>query len=161
MKGGTSTGLYDAVCVKECPTGVATMGSIKAAVSTVKLDCLTNNDVSKCPNAPIDTNPVGSLCLPDPKKAKETIVKLYKAFGENENLTQYIIQIVDAKVPLLIMLAVVFVVTIAYIYLLRFIAKPVLYISMFAIFLFGVLGGGYVFMMKDKYTPVEGVINNY
>ena len=160
MKGGSSSGLYDAVCVKECPTGLAEPGS-PGALLNPKLECLTNNDVSECPQAPIDTVAVGSLCLPDPGKAKEAMIKLYKAFGENENLTQYIVQVVDAKYPLLVMAGVVFVVTIAYIYLLRFIAKPVLYLSMFAIFVFGVLGGLYVWMMKDNYTKVEGIVNNY
>ena len=89
------------------------------------------------------------------------MIKLYKAFGENENLTQYIVQVVDAKYPLLVMAGVVFVVTIAYIYLLRFLAKPVLYLSMFAIFVFGILGGLYVWMMKDNYAQVEGIVNNY
>jgi hypothetical protein len=81
--------------------------------------------------------------------------------GDNENLSQYIRELAEARTPLIIMAFAVFVTTIIYIYLLRFIAKPVLYVSMFALFVFGVLGGGYVFMMKDQYVAVEGVVNNY
>jgi len=47
-----------------------------------------------------------------------------------------------------------FIITIIYLMLLKWITKPLLYVSLFAIFVFGVLGGGFLFLQKDEY-PAE------
>ena len=122
---------------------------------------MTNNAVSECPIPVMDTNNLGNMCVPSAGSTKDAIDTLQKALGENENFSQFVIEIVEAKTPLIIMAVIVFITTVIYIYLLKFIAKPVLYISIFALFLFGLLAGGWVFMMKDNFTPIEGKMNNY
>jgi hypothetical protein len=146
--------------VKACPGGLAPVGSVKAVLNDA-LDCLPNNDVSSCPRPTLNTTALASLCVPAAGSAKDVVAALYKALGEGGDLSTQVVNLLEAKNPLIIMAFVVFLSTLAYIYLLRFLAKPVLYISMFALFLFGALGGAWIFMMKDNYTPVEGVVNNY
>lgn len=52
-----------------------------------------------------------------------------------------------------LMVFVAFIITIVYLALLKWITKPLLYISLLAIFVFGVLGGGFLFLQKDEYPP--------
>lgn len=52
-----------------------------------------------------------------------------------------------------VMVFAAFIITIVYLLLLRWITKPILYISLFAIFLFGALGGGFLYLQKDEYPP--------
>ena len=49
------------------------------------------------------------------------------------------------------------IITILYVFLLRWIAKPLIYVSLFLVFIFGLLGGYYVWMQKDDY--LEGTDN--
>lgn len=49
-------------------------------------------------------------------------------------------------------------VTVTYVCLLRWIAKPIIYGSLFAIFILGVLAGYYVYLKREDYEP--GTANN-
>ena len=49
------------------------------------------------------------------------------------------------------------IITIIYVFLLRWIAKPLIYVSLFAIFILGVLGGYAIWIRKDDY--LEGTDN--
>jgi hypothetical protein len=59
---------------------------------------------------------------------------------------------------MLIMCFVTLIITIIYVFLLRWIAKPLIYVSLFAIFIIGMLGGNAVWMQKDNYLEDT---NNY
>jgi hypothetical protein len=67
--------LFNAVCVKECPTdvpksqaGLAALG-IKNPLDLLnddnKMDCMVNDDVSECPIASYNTTMKFNYCLPD------------------------------------------------------------------------------------------------
>uniref|UniRef100_A0A7S3FVB3 Choline transporter-like protein n=1 Tax=Strombidium rassoulzadegani TaxID=1082188 RepID=A0A7S3FVB3_9SPIT len=73
-------------------------------------------------------------------------------------LSSAIVDIKEAWKALLIMSAVSFVITIIYIFLLRWITKPLLYTSLLLIFVLGLLVGYFVWTKKDEY-PAES--NNY
>jgi hypothetical protein len=141
--GAKTSGLYDAVCVKECP---------KSAGLTA---CKTNNNVRSCPITVGDTQKLYTFCVPSTNSAEEVMKTLFKG---NQQFAQYISDIQHSGKPLAIMAAVTFVISMLYIYLLKWFAKPLLYISIVAILISGVVGGFYLFSLKNKY---ESTSNNY
>jgi len=64
----------------------------------------------------------------------------------NSGIANYIVEIKESWKAMTIMAFGAFIITIIYLMLLKWITKPILYISLFGIFLFGVLGGGFLFM---------------
>jgi len=124
--GSSSAGLYDAVCVKDCPKDLGLTA------------CKPNSKVSSCPTTVGDTTPLYSYCVPSSASAETVLETLYKG---NQQFAQYVSDIRESASPLLIMAAVTFVISMLYIYLLKWFAKPLLYISIVAILVCGVLGG--------------------
>mgnify|MGYP000869539554 FL=1 len=64
--------LFNAVCVKECPTdvpksqaGLAALGITNPLDKGNQMDCLVNDDVSECPVASYNTTMKFNYCLPD------------------------------------------------------------------------------------------------
>lgn len=125
-----TSGTYDAVCVKECPKSLGLTA------------CKTNNNVGTCPTTVGDTSLLYTFCVPSVDSVEEVLKVLYKG---NQRFAQYVTDIKESAKPLLIMSAVTFVISIIYIYLLKFFAKPLLYISIVAILVSGVIGGFYLF----------------
>lgn len=89
------------------------------------------------------------------ESAETVLTTLYQG---NQQFAQYVSDIRESAKPLFIMSAVTFVISILYIYLLKWFAKPLLYISIVAILVSGVIGGFYLFSLKDKYQATD---NNY
>jgi len=138
-----TSGTYDAVCVKECPKSLGLTA------------CKTNNNVGTCPTTVGDTSLLYTFCVPSVDSVEEVLKVLYKG---NQRFAQYVTDIKESAKPLLIMSAVTFVISIIYIYLLKFFAKPLLYISIVAILISGIIGGYYLWSLKDKWASTE---NNY
>jgi hypothetical protein len=86
---------------------------------------------------------------------EDVLKTLYKG---NQQFGQYVSDIQESGKPLAIMTAVTFVISMLYIYLLKWFAKPILYISIVAILISGLVGGFYLFTLKDKYDAAS---NNY
>ena len=78
-------------------------------------------------------------------------------YNSNQKFAQYLIDIKDSSKPLLIMAFVTFAVTMLYVYLLKWFARPLLYISIVAILIAGIIGGLYLWTLRSKY---EGVPNS-
>ena len=68
----------------------------------------------------------------------------------NSGIANYIVEIKSAWKAMTIMVFGAFIITIIYLALLKWITKPLLYISLLAIFLFGALGGAFLFFQKDE-----------
>ena len=75
--------LYNAVCVKECPTGVEKSALSNAFIDNplaTKMDCMVNDDVPECPAPQFNTTMTYNYCLPDidSDEMKEQFADLYK-----------------------------------------------------------------------------------
>lgn len=128
--GAKTAGMYDAVCVKECPKKLGLTA------------CKTNNNVRSCPTTIGDTTLLYTFCVPSLDSAETVLTTLYQG---NQQFAQYVADIRESAKPLMIMAAVTFVISMLYIYLLKWFAKPLLYISIVAILVSGVIGGFYLF----------------
>lgn len=135
--------IFWAVCVKECPDGV----TVEKIASGGKVDCLLNNDVSECPSYTdsmfMNTTLQYNYCIPRTDKAEAIVKEMYKELDESiGGFGNYINDIKDAWFILLVMSIVAFLVTIGYVWLLKFATKPLLYSSLVLIFFLG-CGSGY------------------
>lgn len=129
--GAKTAALYEAVCVKECP---------KTAGLTA---CKTHAKITICPLTAGETNLLYTFCVPSAASAEDVLKTLYK--GGSSSFAQYVADIKESVKPLFIMAAVTFVISMLYIYLLKWFAKPLLYISIVAILVCGLVGGLYLF----------------
>lgn len=129
--GAKTSALYEAVCVKECPKSVGLT------------DCKVHASISVCPATLGGTKLLYTYCVPSAASAEDVLKTLYK--GSTGQFAQYVADIKESVRPLFIMAAVTFVVSMLYIYLLKWFAKPLLYISILAILICGVVGGLYLF----------------
>ena len=129
--GAKSAALYEAVCVKECPKEVGLTA------------CKPHAGVTTCPMTLGDTQLLYTFCVPSVASAEEVLQTLYQ--GGNQEFATYVADIRDSVKPLAIMAAVTFAISILYIYLLKWFAKPLLYVSIVAILVSGIVGGLYLF----------------
>jgi len=83
-----------------------------------------------------------TFCMPAADSMEAVMTKLYQG---NQQFAQYVADIQESTKPLMIMAAVTFVISMLYIYLLKWFAKPLLYISIVAILVSGVIGGFFLF----------------
>ena len=83
---------------------------------------------------------------------------VYSQMDETANLQSYFIDLKNCWELILIMTVVVFVTTIFYIFILRWIAKPLLYTSMLLLLVCGILLGAWSWFKKDQF-PSDS--NNY
>jgi ABC-type bacteriocin/lantibiotic exporter with double-glycine peptidase domain len=58
---------------------------------------------------------------------------------------------------MIVMCFVALILSVIYVFLLRWIAKPLIYVSLFAIFLLGLLGGYWAWMKREDF--LEGTFN--
>lgn len=151
--------IYNAVCVKECPSNVEKSGLLSSVINNPlakRMDCMVNDDVSECPVATYNTTAKFNYCLPDvdSEEMKDTAEEMYKQLNEQMGLGAYVNDIKLAWQVLVIMAFVSLIVTITYIWLLKCITKPILYSSLLLIFLLGAATGYYaykeVMKIEDK-----------
>lgn len=138
--------IYWAVCVKECPDGV----TVEKIATKEKIDCMINNDVTVCPSYSdsifMNTTTQYNYCIPRTDKAEAIIKEMYKELNDSiGGFGNYINDINDAWFVMLIMAIVSFLVTIAYVWLLKYVTKPLLYSSLVLIFFLGCGTGFYAY----------------
>lgn len=139
--------LYQAVCVKECPA------------KDVAAECKTNTDVNSCPtNELYGTQPFEYYCIPTKESAKDAYKMMMNALQKDPNfgtLTKYMQEISMVWKEMLYMCLASVVISIVYIFLLKWITKPLLYCSMVIILAMFILLGGWSFMKRDEFF-IEG-----
>jgi hypothetical protein len=130
--------------VKECPDGVTS----EKIASGAKIECMINNDVKVCPSYSssifMNTTYHFKYCIPRTDKAEAIIKEMYKELDESiGGFGSYINDIKDAWLVLVVMSFVAFIVTLGYVWLLKYFTKPLLYSSLIMIFLLGIGTGIY------------------
>ncbi|CDW74451.1 UNKNOWN [Stylonychia lemnae] len=129
-------GLDQTVCVKYCPD----KGNLT--------QCVPNTQFSSCPEADYESKRyIGRYCLPTNSTLKDSIIDKF-ASG---NLARYFGDLGAAWYLFLIMAGISTTLCLIYLILLKWIAKPMIYISLVLIFLLLLGGGFYVFYLGVKY----------
>jgi hypothetical protein len=152
-KGVKRASLYKSVCVKECPA----LGKAP--------DCVGNKDSDyKCPVVKIVLKEYGttlfpgtSFCSPDKALAKEFYTAVKKELENSEGFgtfAKYATDIQHCWKGMLYMCLASVVITVIYIWLLKIITKPLLYVSMLIILICFILLGGWSWMKRSEYDPV-------
>jgi choline transporter-like protein 2/4/5 len=141
---GGNENKYESVCVKTCPVGLD-------LTSPTKVECLINDDVAACPYMTYDTFTLLGYCLPEPASAKDTFDKITASMNESNPLTTALLDLVRSWKLIAAMSGVVFLTTFLYVFLLQWIAKPLLYISLVVLLLFLAGSGFFCFMKKGDY----------
>jgi len=94
---------------------------------------------------------MSSYCVPDFDPDSDVIKQLYEQMNEQVGLAAYVTDIKESWQVLLIMGFGSFVITLIYLFLLKWITKPLLYVSLFMIFILGLLCGYFAWMKADDY----------
>jgi len=137
------TNIWQAVCVKECP-----------ADSGVTPECKPNSEREECPEAQYGTVVQGTFCVPAKDDVKEIFQQVYKAIGAESNFGKYMADLQKCWKSMAAMCGMTFFVALGYIFLLKWITKPLLYVSMVAILVSFILLGGWSWMRYTEYDPV-------
>jgi hypothetical protein len=130
--------IYRAVCVKKCPEDVTSETIGKGET----IECMVNQDVPECPKHSLsifmNTTERYNYCIPKTDKAEAIVKEMYKELDESVGgFGNYVNDIKIAWLVMLVMAIVSFLITIGYVYLLKYFTKPLLYTSLFLIFLLG------------------------
>ena len=139
----STTGIFNAVCVKECPK------------NGEKADCQTNSHKTECPTSYFDSVAKFGYCLPEKDDVQAIFNQVYEQMNEKNNFAKYITDIQNCWQAIAGMAFGTFVISVIYIYLLKWITKPLLYTSMVLILIFFILLGGWSWMERSKYDPVR------
>ena len=129
------------VCVKECPK----VGK--------KSECILNDLVTKCPsgvdadilagatNVTYDTRDMMGYCVPKYQDMKDKAAAFYAEMDKSTggSMSRYVIDLSEAWIVLMCAGLIAFFISSGYLYLLYWIAKPLIYGSMFGVLLFGIL----------------------
>lgn len=151
---GNTEKIYNALCVSECPVNVPAPGDF---TKSFKVKCIVNNDEKSCPTALYNTTLVFGYCLPEYDSTVELIKTVFAEMNNQANFSQYFIEIGEVWKLMIVMCFVALILSVIYVFLLRWIAKPLIYVSLFAIFLLGLLGGYWVWMKREDF--LEGTDN--
>jgi len=132
---------YKALCVKECPTNAPSLTEGVSIESLEQIDCLLNSDYSSCPYKQYNTNQLLGFCLPEISSTIEQLSAVAEQMGQTDNLTTLIVSASKTWTLMIYMAIGVFFITLLYVFVLQWIAKPLLYIStVFLLFLLAGLG---------------------
>lgn len=72
---GDQSRAYDAVCVKECPTGIPDLTTQDYLLQD-RLDCMVNNDATQCMKPNYNSTVVMRFCVPEFTSTAETLNKI-------------------------------------------------------------------------------------
>ena len=127
---GVAPGLYYSVCVSECPKKLE-------VGEDYNNKCKTNADVTDCNafTAMYDTEPMMRYCLPTKEDSLEAYNYIQEEIDKQSGMGQFVIQLQESWEAIVIMSIATVVISIIYVWLLKIIVKPILYISMLVILL--------------------------
>lgn len=136
--------LIQSVCVKSCPA------------KDSQPECKANS--YKCPaegkfphKAIFESKPqLGKYCIPYGSEVKDTFNEIYKYMNGQFNIGQYMTDLMESRMALIIMMVITLLIAIIYIFLLKWFVKPLLYTSMLIILLGFILLGGFCYMELGK-----------
>lgn len=141
---------FKAVCVKSCPAKGATSDCIRDGGS--KSGCpVASDDLSNLGG--YGTHLVRGYCLPDKAALKGGFNKLMEVMSSNSAFTSSMNDIQLCWQVILGMCAATVVISLIYVFLLKWIVKPILYISMVLILGLFVLFGLWSMMKRQEYDP--------
>lgn len=149
---------YNAVCVKKCPVGIA--NPLSTDYNKVEeLDCHINTRETRCPKPTYNSTLIFTYCVPELSSTIETLKNVGTAMsGGEDELSALIIDIQTKYHIFIYMILISFITTVTYVFLLRWTAKPLLYLSLVLVTL-GLLGGGVFFLYmylsfeQNPYNP--------
>ena len=121
---------------------------------------MPNDDVNECPKFdPVFSNTTVKYgyCMPAQLEDNAAIQRLWQEFYDQLGFAQYISDIREAWLVLVIMGVVTFIITLTYIWMLKCMTKPLLYSSLLIIFALGVGSGYYAF---SKTMEIEDTSSN-
>jgi hypothetical protein len=102
-----------------------------------------------------DTVTQGQFCLPTKAVAKEYVKNILDTLNKTAGgATKYVVELGLCWEIVLIMAFGTFLISILYIVLLRWLTKPLLYLSMMAILIGFVVLGGWNWLKRSEYDPV-------
>lgn len=137
---------FKAVCVKSCPTKGQTSDCIWDAGST-----------TSCPKATLygdyGTILARGYCMPDKEALKKGYSTIMAAMSSNSAFTSSMNDIQLCWKVVLGMCVATILIAMIYVFLLKWIVKPVLYVSMVLILALFVLFGFWSFMKRSDYDP--------
>ena len=121
------------VCVKKCPKKGENV-DFKPASEYPK------GDKELTPWNQYDTEDLMGFCMPTQEEMKTKGKAIYAAMSASMgNMSRYLDDVTISWKIILVVGILSFFITLAYLYLLRWITKPILYISLFIVFIMGVL----------------------
>ncbi len=127
----------DTVCVSKCPNDTYELSK-----------CAPNIDFPTCPRAEIGSDLyLSRYCLPRNPYMKEELLKKI-ASGD---LGRYMSDLATCWWVFLVLGGITFVLSFTYLVLMRWFAKPIIYLSMVSIVVLLVGGGFYVYFIATKY----------
>lgn len=136
------------MCVKECPT--------EYGPDADDLKCKMPESDEECDITPTYPSIISySYCLPTDEFLKDVGGAFLDAMNKQNNFASYAAEIADAGIGLLYMALATFVISFIYIMLLRWITKPLLYVSLFVILLCFIGLGVFGWMKKEEYKEAE------
>jgi len=132
---------YKALCVKECPTNAPTLSEGISIDQLGSVECMLNTDYSSCPYKQYNTNQLLGFCLPEISSTLDQLSAVAEQMGQADNLTTIIVSASKTWTLVLYMGFAAFFITLLYVFILRWIAKPLLYLTtMLLLFLLAGLG---------------------
>ena len=107
-------------------------------------DCKTNSDVTTCPTPYTwDTTANHLYCLPDGEDVAGLMRQVYESMDQQNDFGKYISDLQNCWQAIVGMCFGTFVIAIIYVFLLKYLVKPLLYISMILILAGFLLLGGW------------------
>ena len=91
--------------------------------------------------------------MPSRESAKAILQRIEEELNAESNFGKYVLDLQNCWEGLAVMSAATIVISIIYVFLLKWITKPLLYISMVLILLGFILLGGFAWLHKDEYEP--------
>ena len=107
--------------------------------------------MTDCPLSKYDTELLFGYCLPSRETAKDVLLIVSEELNSKANFGKYFAEITECWETLAIMAGGTVVISIVYIFLLKWITKPLLYTSMFIILIMFILLGAWSWTKQFDY----------
>ena len=120
---------------------------------------MTNDQNDACVQPNYNSTLLARFCIPEFTSTFATLEKIAKAMSvsEQDSLANVLLDISNAWEVILYMTVVSFLITLVYVFLLRWIAKPLLYVSLVLLLVGMILGGLIIFLQVENYESEPDV----